>query len=79
MKLPYPLFRHIMSCRDRYYEVALTEGTPSSAAIRSVFTDWPDSLGPLAKKKDHVSCVCWVIDDATALVFTLRRVQNATT
>ena len=77
MKLPYPLFRHIMSFRDRYYEVALTEGTPSSAAIRSVFTDWPESLGFLLSTKG--SCVCWVIDDETALVFTLRRVQNATT
>ena len=75
MNLPYPLFRHIMSFRDRHYEVALTEGTPSSAAIRAVFTDWPESLGSLAKIKG--SCVCWMIDDDSAVVFAMRCVQNA--
>ena len=78
MKLPYAIFRHILSFRDRYYEVALTEGTPSAAAIRAVFTDWPDSLGSLAKVEKG-SCVCWMIDDETAMVFTMRCVQNATT
>ena len=77
MKIPHDIFQYILSFRDPYYEVALTEGTPSAAAIRSVYTDWPESLGLLLSQKG--SCVCWVIDDETALVFSMRRVQNAMT
>ena len=77
MRIPHDIFQYILSFRDLRYEVALSEGTPSAAAIRSVFTDWPESLGSLLSKKG--SCVCWVIDDETAVVFTMRRVQNAMT
>ena len=76
MKIPHDIFQYILSFRDPYYEVALTEGTPSAAAIRFC-RHWPESLGLLLSQKG--SCVCWVIDDETALVFSMRRVQIVTT
>ena len=72
MKLPYTIFRHILSYRDPRYEAALTVGAPSSAAIRNVFTHWPEALGKLAKISEHASCVCWMIDDESAVIFKLR-------
>ena len=78
MKLPYPLFRHIMSFRDMHYETARSAGTPSSLAIRNLIVDGPtvEHLGSLAKIHHHVTIVCWIVSDDDAIFFCLRRVHS---